>query len=299
MIWKLIALAAVSGLYCGDTNAAQPVSPFSSYGQIQNVQNYSSNPFWDPNGPYNQKFPSPVYAQGTDLNTGECQSVVAALIAAHCASHNNCTGLRLADVRPTIMVQLSRMPGHNYASSCAGYIDAAFDAYVSQNSYVAPSAGAMFPTGTVPNPNANAEPYKMKNPYAMQLPSAPGDPWAQNMVNRVVEMKQLQAQNGANTPKIGATGFESTAADLTFAERMENAKAGYEPFKDKTMYHKLTIESDKEAAQRRQITNANGNGGGKANNTNTNTNNTNKNQKPLSDRQRIVDTIMNAFKGNE
>ena len=30
-------------------------TPFSKYGQIQNVQNYSSNPFWDPSSPYNQR----------------------------------------------------------------------------------------------------------------------------------------------------------------------------------------------------------------------------------------------------
>ena len=58
----LIVLCGFPAFY-----AAAAVSLFSDYGQIQNVQNYSSNPFWSPNAPYNQRFPQPVYA-GNDFS---------------------------------------------------------------------------------------------------------------------------------------------------------------------------------------------------------------------------------------
>ena len=37
------------------TSVTATTTLFSKYGQIQNVQNYSSNPFWDPSSPYNQR----------------------------------------------------------------------------------------------------------------------------------------------------------------------------------------------------------------------------------------------------
>lgn len=305
---KLIYLALmISAPGFTGAMAASP-QPLSKYGQIQNVDNYSSNPFWDRNGPYNQKFPTPVYVQGTDLNAADCQSIVASLVAAQCAAQNNCAGKRLSDIRPAIMLQLSRMPGHNYASACAGYIDTAFDNYMAQYSYVTPSAGTAFPSPTVANPNANAQPYKPANPYAVQLPAAPGDPWAANMIERASEMKQLQAQNGATAPKIGAAQFESTAADLSFTERMENLQAGYEPFKDKKVYTPLKIESDEDYAQRKQRLEALKAQNNTEQNNQTNpdknppaNNGGNDNQPPSnnnSDRQKLVDAIMRAFKGN-
>ncbi len=103
---------------------------FSTYGEIQPVQKYSSNPYWSKDSPYNQRImPTPIYATGTDLNTGDCNRVVGNLVASYCASNNNCANKRIADARPTIMVQLSQLPGHNFATSCAGYIDNIFENY--------------------------------------------------------------------------------------------------------------------------------------------------------------------------
>ncbi|MDE6477784.1 MAG: hypothetical protein K2L94_00880, partial [Alphaproteobacteria bacterium] len=217
----------------------------SKYGQIQNVQNYSSNPFWSPDAPYNQRMPVPVYVQGADLNAGDCMTVVNSLIASQCASRNHCLNTQLSDVRPAIMLQLSRMPGHNYASSCAGYIDTLFADYVAQYRVTTPSGGAAFPTGTIANPNINQPTYQMANPYQPRVPGSPGDPWGQGIIDRATEMKRLQAQNGSGTSnQLAAAAFPTTIADVSFTDRMENKAAGYEPYKDASAYQALNIESD-------------------------------------------------------
>lgn len=251
---SFILLCAVFPLMShGSTFPSGQPTVMSKYGQIQNVQNYSSNPFWSPDAPYNQRMPTPVYVQGADLTAGECMSVVNSLIAAQCASRNNCLDSRISDIRPAIMLQLSRMPGHNYASSCGGYIDNAFDEYVAQYRVTTPSYGAAFPTGTVANPNINQPTYKMENPYQPRLPGAPWDPWGQEMKDRVVEMKTLQAQNGGTSDnKLAAAAFPTTIADVSFTERMENKAAGYEPYANASAYQQLNIESDEKYWAREQ-----------------------------------------------
>ena len=102
---KSLLLSVICGFYAFGATAA--VSLFSDYGQIQNVQNYSSNPFWSPNAPYNQRLPQPVYATGADLNSEDCQKVVQSLVAAQCMARDNCKNTDLSDIRPTVMVQLS------------------------------------------------------------------------------------------------------------------------------------------------------------------------------------------------
>ena len=139
-------------IFCGLTHAAD--TPFSKYGVIQNVQNYSSNPYWSPNAPYNQRMPTPVYADGPDVETGDCQRVVSGLIATTCAMQNNCIESQLSEVRPTVMLQLSRIPNGNYATACAGFIDGAFQDYMRQTGYAVPTVGTPFPTPTASNPNA-------------------------------------------------------------------------------------------------------------------------------------------------
>ncbi|MBD5389391.1 hypothetical protein HDR63_04015 [bacterium] len=219
----------------------------SKDGLIQNVQNYSSAPYWNPNGPYNQRMPSPVYVQGTELDAGDCTAVVNALVASVCAARNNCVNDQLSDVRPTIMVQLSRMPGHNYASSCAGYVDTAFADYVAQYA---------FPTAVAPNANAQQNTqgtgYQIPNPLAPKLPIAPnGEPWMQDMLDRKQELKDLQAQNGAGVnARLAAADFPTTIADVSFTDRIANATAGYAPYKDAKAYHFFQIESDQKAASR-------------------------------------------------
>ena len=107
--------------YTGLCNASP--SAFSNYGNIQNVQSYSSNPYWNPNSPYNQRMPTPVYVDGPDAKSGDCNQIAAQLIAQQCGMRNNCRDTKLKDIRPALMMQLTQMPGANYATSCAGYLD--------------------------------------------------------------------------------------------------------------------------------------------------------------------------------
>lgn len=227
--------------------------PMSKYGQIQNVQTYSSNPFWTPNSPYNQRMPQPVYAQGPGLTTSDCQNAVSNLISAECGLRNNCVGVRLSDIRPTIMTQLSRLPGHNYASSCAGYIDSIFNQYVSNNAVANGRTGTAMPTATVSNPNVNTQTqqFKIQNPYEEKKPVWNNQPWAQEMKDRKNELEQLQAQNGVGSEKLVNADFPTTYADLSFTERMENEAAGFEPWKDAKAYLTMNIESEEAYLERR------------------------------------------------
>ncbi len=225
--------------------------PLSKYGQIQNVQNYSSNPFWNPNSPYNQRMPQPVYVQGADLNTGDCQRTVSALIASECALKNNCASVSLSDIRPTIMLQLSRLPGHNYATACAGYIDSEFNNYVKNYGHAgAGTRNTGFPAATMPSNLDKKSDYKIPNPLAPQLPTWNGEPWMQEMLERELELKNLQSQNGAGNEKIVRMDFPKTAADLSFSEQMENKRTGYEPYKDSSAYVVPEIEKSNEYTQR-------------------------------------------------
>lgn len=213
-------------------------TPFSKYGVVQNVQNYSSNPFWNPDAPYNQRMPTAVYAKGPDVETADCQNIVAYLVAAECANRNKCASSRLLDVRPSIVLQLSQMSGGSYVTACAGYIDAAFDQYKKQNAVAAPSAGVAFPTVTGMGTRNNDSTFEIKNPFSPKLQE-----WQMEILGREQELKDLQAANGVKQPQIvPATEFPTTYADLPFTERMENAKTGYEPYKDKRAYKEIEIE---------------------------------------------------------
>ena len=222
------------------------VQPISQYGLIQNVQNYSSNPFWNPYGAYNQRMPQAVYAQGPDLNTADCQRTVGTLIASYCVANNNCVGMALSNVRPAIMLQLARLPGHNYATACAGFVDSEFESYVSKYANAGPSNSyTAFPNATVPNPTINDSEFKIQNPYERQPRSWGGEEWEQEKLDRIRELNELQSQNGANDIQLARADFPTTAADMTFSERMELKSAGYEPFKDASPYAKpFEIESE-------------------------------------------------------
>lgn len=224
--------------------AASP-APFSKYGNIQNVQTYSSNPYWTPDSPYNLRMPTPVYATGTDIETAECQQVVAQLIASVCSMANNCATHTLSDIRPTLMLQLSRMPGGNYATACVGYIDTAFDTY--KNTYATGTAmgtGA-FPAPTAPNPNADTAPYKPENPFVTPQPD-----WAEEVQERKQELEDLRAASGYEAPHLERAAFPETYADLSFTERMQNATAGYEPYKGVSAYKSIKIESEEDYQNR-------------------------------------------------
>lgn len=150
---KSLLFAVLCGFCANCATAA--VSLFSDYGQIQNVQYYSYNPFWTPNSPYNQRMPQPVYVQGTDLNTEDCVRVVSSLVSVQCMVRDNCKDTELSEIRPEIMIQLSKLPGNNYVSACAGFLDGVFDSYVAQFATPQPNRPTAFPEPTTPNPMAN------------------------------------------------------------------------------------------------------------------------------------------------
>lgn len=223
---------------------AHAVAPFSQYGQIQNVQSYSSNPFWTPDAPYNQRMPTPVYSMGTDLKTSDCQRVTTNLVAAQCATLNGCADTTLADIRPALILQMSRMPGGNYATACAGYLDTAFADYKKKNSHIVANVNnATFPTATTPNPNIQNN----TNPHNIFAPKTPE--WAADVQQREQELQDLKAASGYTPPQLENAEFPSTYADLSFSARMENEAAGYEPFKDKSAYRILTIRPEEVVQQ--------------------------------------------------
>ena len=230
---------------------AWAAAPLSNYGNIQTVHNYSSNPFWTPDSPYNQRMPTPVYATGADISTSECQQVTANLIAAQCRTLNNCASTRLSDIRPALMMQLSRMPGGNYGTACAGYLDTSFNDYVKKNGHAGTNvANATFPTATAPNPNVNTQTFNTIN---TTQPTQQKPEWAAEQEQRKQELQALKAASGAKPVGVDPNAaFPTTYADLSFTERMQNAKEGYEPFKDSSAYKTIKIESE-EAYIERQI----------------------------------------------
>lgn len=229
-IFKSLLVALCVGFCAIGANAA--TSLFSDYGQIQNVQNYSTNPFWTPNAPYNQRLPQPVYVQGADLNADDCFRIVQSLVSAQCIARDNCKDTTLADIRPTIMVQLSNLPGNNYVSACSGFIDGVFESYVAQYGTNVPNRAVGFPTATAPNPNLNNDDnIQIQNPYKQTVPQ-----WKQEIIERSNELQQLQQQNGAGSQQLSATDFPMTFDDLSFEERTALKSADYEQYKDMAAY---------------------------------------------------------------
>ena len=227
------------------TQATQADTPFSQYGVIQNVQNYSSNPFWSPDAPYNQRMPTAIYATGPDVETAECQRIVAGLVTTQCAMRNNCIDSQISDIRPAIMLQLSRMTGGNYATSCAGYIDDTFNEYVQRYGNAVPVGVTAFPHATVANPTATTPDFEIENPYQPQLPD-----WQSDILERKLELQELQSMNGTNDAGLERAAFPTTYADLSLQERTENAATGYKPYAGKSAYRTMKIEDAQSAAQR-------------------------------------------------
>ena len=227
---------------CCVFSAHAAVSLFSDYGQIQNVQHYSSNPFWSPTAPYNQRLPQPVYATGTDLNADDCLKVVQSLVSVQCMARDNCKNTDLSDIRPTVMVQLSNLPGANYVSSCSGYIDGIFESYKQQYSNTLPNRATSFPGATVPTPSVNdSGGIQFENPYKQQPAK-----WQIEQKERSDELQRLQAQNGVGGEHLSKTDFPATYADLSFSARLENDRESLMPYKDATAYRTLDIKSESE-----------------------------------------------------
>ena len=174
--------------------------------------------------------------------------MVSYLVAAECANRNKCITTQLSDIRPAIILQLSQMPNGNYASSCGGYIDTAFEQYMKTNAIAAPSAGAAFPTATGMGTINDGSKFEMQNPLSPKLQE-----WQMEILDRKQELKDLQAANGVKQPKlVRTTEFPTTYADLSFTERMENAAAGYEPFKDARAYKEIEVESQEDYLARQE-----------------------------------------------
>lgn len=234
-------------IFCNYASHASSPSPFSQYGVIQNVQKYSTQPGYDPNGPYNMRMPQPVYATGPKIDSEDCQTIVYNLIISQCALLNNCASTTLQEIRPAILLQLSRISNGNYISSCSGYLDTAFEQYKANYTTSGPSGYTPFPNATAPNPNAYDSGINIPNPFAPQTPE-----WAKEMQERKKELESLQSQNGANNVGLQRASFPTTYADLSFAERIANEAKGYEPYKDNRAYTEIEIESEEEYLTRQQ-----------------------------------------------
>ena len=252
-VYLLASFMPVAGAFAVAFPTQHP-TPMSQSGMIQNVHNYSSNPFWSPDSPYNQRMPVPVYAQGTSLNASDCQNIVMAMIITQCANRDNCIGARLSDIRPAIMIQLSKMPGDNYVTACSGFLDNAFNDYMTQNGYA--TGGNNFPNAIIPGSNASQgekPTIQMENPYKRQLPQWHGDEWYKEIIERATELENLQSQNGVGNERLARASMPTTAADLSFVERTENARAGYEPWANNNAYVVPHFETDEEMWQRKSL----------------------------------------------
>lgn len=234
-------LFAIIGCYCTDCTAFA-VTLFSDYGQIQNVQNYSTNPFWTPNSPYNQKVPQPIYVQGTNTSNSECLQIVQSAVSTHCATRNNCKNTTLSDIRPAIIVQLAGLPGKAYGTACIGYLDTAYESYIAQHAGNAPTKQIAFPETIAPNSSLVQNTVSVSNVNTVKTPQ-----WRQEINDRAQELKELQEENNAgNTHSINATQFPTTFNDLSFTERNRVLAKGYEPYKGKSAYKTLEVKNASE-----------------------------------------------------
>ena len=235
-------LALLTGcIFCICALHASSPSPFSQYGVIQNVQKYSTQPGYDPNGPYNMRMPQPVYATGPKIDSEDCQTIVYNLIISQCAPLNNCASTTLQEIRPAVLLQLSRISDGNYISSCSGYLDTAFEQYKANYTTSGPSGYTAFPDATAPNVNAYDSELEFYNPFTPNVPD-----WAKEMQERKKELESLQSQNGASNVGLQRASFPTTYADLSFAERISNEAKGYEPYKDNRAYTEIEIESQED-----------------------------------------------------
>ena len=66
----------------------------------------------------------------------DCKRAVKNIIEKVCNDYDNCKTTTLAEVRPTIMIKLSTLPGNNYASSCVNYIDTVYKNYQKRMTYI-------------------------------------------------------------------------------------------------------------------------------------------------------------------
>ena len=221
----------------GVYSAQNAPTVMSKYGEIQSVNKYSSNPFWTADSPYNQRFPKPIYANGPDVNTGDCNRIVQNLVSQYCANRDNCSNSRISDIRPIVMVQLSQLPGHNFATSCGGYIDSVFEDYkktygnVSTNNIVQPTTRAQ-------------QTIQIENPFKQKKSD-----YEIGVDERTAELESMQR---ITTPAatVTLTDFPKTIDDLSFTDRLANTTAGYEPYKNLNAYKTPKFETEDEYYER-------------------------------------------------
>jgi len=221
-LWLLCAAFLCTGAYAA--------APFSQYGLIQNVQNYSSNPFYNPNSP-TVSSPHVVYDSGPALKPGDCERVVQSVVDFVCSQHDGCRGMTLADARPELMVQLSKMPGYNYASSCSGYIDEIYEKRQKNNF----SGNTGYSAATFPDAQKSAA-------TGSGLPK-----WQAEYNERAAELKTLQAQTKTTPDTVEQMDFPKTFDDLSFEQKIAVKQQGYEKYKDAQVYVPLNIKPEEKS----------------------------------------------------
>ena len=206
-------------------------SLFSKEGLVQNVQDYSVNPFYN-TATGTVSTPTMVYVNGPKLAPNDCERAVRSVVENVCSDHNNCRDTKLATVRPDIMVQLSLLPKYNYATSCVGFIDSVYDAYVNRYNYTNNAATSTgFPSVTTASVTATTQ--------KSNLPK-----WKQEYNERDAELRALHAMTAEPVGVPEDAEFPKTFQDLSFQEQNEIKKQGYEPYKDAQAYVPLSIKRD-------------------------------------------------------
>lgn len=203
-------------LFVVRASGAAYTSPGSA---IDNVQNYSSSPFYSMDGAYNQRFPTPVYLKGPSIGAAECQMVVDSAIWTQCSFRNNCQNLTANDIRPSVILELSTRTDANYADTCKGYIDSAFGKYRQQVSGAVVSTN--FPVATRPASYNQQQIIENSLSYWNQVPE-----YEYQEKMRQYQLENMQRQTGGMAQLV-PTQMPSTFADLSFTERMEALREGW------------------------------------------------------------------------
>lgn len=136
---------------------------------------------------------TPVVIDKMNINTEKCKSVVSGIIISECRIRNNCRDMSLKDIKPTVMVRLSKIPGGNFISACNGFIDSEFNNYL-----FAQKAGVSFPKTNNTNSNLIDFNYETQN---------------------------------YSSKKLTKIDMPKTINDLSFAQRLNNKKKGYEQWR--------------------------------------------------------------------
>jgi len=160
-------------------------------------------------GPAQTGFPRPVTVVGSQITAAECLQVVNSAIWTQCALRNNCIGLSLIDIRPSIIMDLNNRGQNNFAVQCQGFIDEAFRAFQAQTPRVTQTS---FPT--------------TQNMGAGGFPTV--TPRTEHEA-RSIELAQMQMMNAHNMPMgLAPASMPTTFEDLSFIDRWEIQQEGWQ-----------------------------------------------------------------------